>query len=616
MSFTKKKTLDESLKIIRALVQVCCKKGGHICQRLSKMFDEADYLGIIDYQFDYHSLPIDRDDVLYARQIQALLSKQDFLDLGVDKEAAAIDKFLHSEELCRETNRRFRTDAPTSVGVRAVLHYSRRKVAEILGDVPDISELHFCFGPGTNTSTSMGDANSRIKLSSSLECGQNMEPFARAFLNECPNWLQAHVNKTRDLRDLYGFSDEDSIMIRVAHGVLRIVAKTCKIGRAIIQETIINGFYQKGIGLKIRELLLTNAGLDLRDQQPNQRFAQKGSEFGEIATLDLVGASDTVAYGYVLDQLPLPWFQFLEIGRTPTVIVNGKEVELQKFSSMGNAYTFELESLLFYCLAYGVCEHLHLDQNLVRSYGDDIIVPTAAVPLMKEVLSYCGFELNREKSYWDGPFRESCGADYLFGTDIRPFYLKSIMSERILYLMHNWFVRHCEWELAATVLSFVRLDEALWGPDGYGDGHLVGHYTLRTSRKLLRLGYSGGVFDTYTAKKKHNYTAYFGDWVYPSYSIYARFGVSENEYELDEDGLIVSESTDKITQCVIPSKDVDPNTVRGLTGYKKISIYTLATTIFGRVSQSDWLNAPRCAPSQEVVAFKRNRTLRRRATSN
>jgi len=593
MSFTKKKSVQGSLEIIGTLVQVCCNKGGHICSKLKKLFDQGDYLGIIDYQFDYHNLPLDSNDILYARQIQGLFSKQDFLNLGIDKEEVAFLKFLQSEEQCRETNRRFRIGAPAYAGVEEVLYLSRRKIASILGDVPDISELTFKFGPGTNTSTSMEEANPRIKLSSSLECSMNFAPFARAFLSEFPNWEAAHqvqscLEDRKMFNDITFSLEEYWPVISVSKGQLCFVPKTCKTKRVIVKETILNGFYQKGVGSYIRQCLAEH-GLDLRDQQKNRDLARKGSESDRIATIDLSAASDTIAYGFVLDQLPPEWFHFLEIGRTEAVTYKKKDltIELQKFSSMGNAYTFELESLLFYSLACSVCEHLHIDSKDVRSYGDDIIIPVTAVPLMTEVISYCGFTINLEKSYWSGPFRESCGADYLYGFDIRPFYLKEQISERVLYLMHNWFVRHCENELADAVLSFVRHDEALWGPDGYGDGHLVGNHKLRTSRTLIRNGYGGGVFDTYTTKKRHNKRRYFGDWVYPCYSIYARFGNSD-EYELGFcDGLVTWDKADSITGTVIPSTSVDPDATRGLTGYKKISIYTLATSIFGRVNQSD-----------------------------
>jgi len=166
---------------------------------------------------------------------------------------------------------------------------------------------------------------------------------------------------------------------------------------------------------------------------------------------------------------------------------------------MGNAYTFELESILFYSLSIGVCKTLGLTTESVSVYGDDIIVPTTAFDLLSSTLEFCGFSVNSEKSYSVGPFRESCGADWFCGMDVRPFYLRKQISDRTLMVMHNFFVRHGEWQLAKVVKTFIKPHNRIYGPDGYGDGHLIGSYTLRRSRKLRRCGYEGGFFDTFFA---------------------------------------------------------------------------------------------------------------------
>jgi len=559
MCYLKRKSLKDSIKILGAIVQECAKLGGPLTDQLFQLFLKKDYIGIARFEFHYE-LPYTTDDFIYARQIQALFSKQDFLDFGIDTEQVAFDKFIASEIKCRETNRRFRINAPGKPGVYEVLHLARRKIADILRDVPDLSDLTFKFGPGTNTSTKVNETNPRIKLSSSLECCANFAPFARAFLEEFPLWNLAT-------------SEQE---VKISNGRLTFVPKTSLTKRTINIEPILTGLFQKGVGSYLKSLLKFE-GLDLSDQEPNRYAAYLGSKNGEIATLDLSAASDTISYGLVLDLLPPEWFQFLEIARTSVTEYGDVELQLQKFSSMGNAYTFELESLIFYSLAHSVCTFLSLDTKYVRSFGDDIIVPTPAVALLVDVLNFCGFTVNTEKSFSEGRFRESCGADYLDGIDIRPFYLKEQINERILYLMHNWFVRNLEFKLAEVVLSFVNMDMILWGPDGYGDGHLVGEFSLRTSRKLQRSGFGGGVFDTYTLKKRFNKRLFKNDWVFPSYSIYVRHDVKsgdERDSYLDRTFPIESVAT-------------DPDVVRGSRGYAKMSIYTLASSIFGRYKSQD-----------------------------
>lgn len=555
MIFIKKKSANDSMKIIQALTLKCMELGGSVSHTIGKLVMDRDWVSVMSYEFDYDV--IDRTDAIYARQIQALVSKQDFIDVGVDREKVAYQKFLTSEENCRKTNRRFRISASCEKpGVEAIISIAQRKIADILGPIPDISELKFEFGKGITTSTRIDTSNALSKLSAKLECSQGFLPFAESFLAEFPFWKSCQVDSPKP-----------------ADGKLSFVPKTALTHRSIMVEPLLNALYQKGIGSYLKKRL-RRCGLDLSDQTINQRSARKGSEDDTLSTIDLSSASDHIAYGLVLELLPPIWFQLLEVGRTGVATYKGEKIELQKFSSMGNAYTFELESLIFYALALATAEFSDESTEYVRSYGDDIIIPSSCAPLLIDVLSWCGFEVNSKKSFIQGRFRESCGADYLDGFDIRPFYLKEKISERTLYLMHNWFIRHCEIELANVVKAFIRKDLALYGPDGYGDGHLLGDYELRSSRSHKRRGYCGGFFDTYSLKPKFNYklrseeypgrkeggsTIFLrpGDWVFPMYSVYARMG---------EDS---------------PS---EPFAIRGTRGYQKISIYTLTTRIFSRVT--------------------------------
>jgi hypothetical protein len=60
----------------------------------------------------------------------------------------------------------------------------------------------------------------------------------------------------------------------------------------------------------------------------------------------------------------------------------------------------------------------------VYVYGDDIIVPSEWYHLAVEGLTLSGFAVNDAKSFYRGPFRESCGGDYLNGKDVVPVRLR------------------------------------------------------------------------------------------------------------------------------------------------------------------------------------------------
>jgi hypothetical protein len=81
-------TLDDTVKVIKRLANICKESGGPLSCELNHMVQTEDWASLINYSFDYMR-PTTSDDFLYARQIQALVSKQDFLDIGVDRELVA-----------------------------------------------------------------------------------------------------------------------------------------------------------------------------------------------------------------------------------------------------------------------------------------------------------------------------------------------------------------------------------------------------------------------------------------------------------------------------------------------------------------------------------------------
>jgi hypothetical protein len=109
---------------------------------------------------------------------------------------------------------------------------------------------------------------------------------------------------------------------------------------------------------------------------------------------------------------------------------------------MGNGATFEVESLIFHCLASSCCEILGILPD-VTVYGDDLTVPSSAVPFITEVFEWCGLRLNLGKSFWDTgeelQFRESCGKHFLGGFDVSPFYVDGLLDkvDQVLLLANN-----------------------------------------------------------------------------------------------------------------------------------------------------------------------------------
>jgi hypothetical protein len=149
-------------------------------------------------------------------------------------------------------------------------------------------------------------------------------------------------------------------------------------------------------------------------------LARQGSRDGSFATIDLSMASDTLAHACVVLLLSTPWLNIFEMFRSAAYRAPWGRGVYAKFSSMGNGYTFTLETLIF----AAACRAVGSRQFAV--YGDDIVIETEFVLPLLRLLKYLGFSVNEEKSFVNphSRFRESCGHDYYDGHYVTPFYLR------------------------------------------------------------------------------------------------------------------------------------------------------------------------------------------------
>jgi hypothetical protein len=213
------------------------------------------------------------------------------------------------------------------------------------------------------------------------------------------------------------------------------VRKNALTDRGIGIPPDVNVALQLSGGRMIRTRLY-EAGVNLNDQSINQELALRASLTGASATVDVKSASQSVTCGIVWNllgaqssrELDWRWYALLNALRTPYTMVEGELHENELFSAMGNGYTFELESLVFYSLAWACTHFLQADTSAVNVYGDDIILPVEAYALLVEVFDFCGFRINENKSFHStgqNRFRESCGEHYLNGVSVTPFYIDS-----------------------------------------------------------------------------------------------------------------------------------------------------------------------------------------------
>lgn len=562
-------SVEDSIITITDFALEHARKGGVVGANIADCITRRDWGTLIQWQLQYPE-GCDVTELYHCRQALGFFKKAEFLPLGVDRKAVALEKLLQAELLCRETNEvfhawrsgRFRFRSR----VEAVLHAASNKIANVLGDVPRLSELGLRNGPGATTNVKRLWANARNKFSEPLACSSNMVQRLPEILQQLPHLTDLHASETKlvawEPHDVQWLTtdDEDALQeyddmcedeklrraeingsgavtpsydvvdlvqtvpVEIHPGRLSFVPKDAGADRTVITQPMLATLVQLAVGdHMVRKL--HRVGIDLTDQTVNQQLAKFGSLTGALATLDLSSASDTIAIELVASLLPVDWFCFLSEFRVGDVDIPGAGVtRMQQFSSMGNGYTFPLETLIFWALTSACCEA----GEIVSVYGDDIICPTERCALVQEVLVACGFKINTKKSYVEGPFRESCGTDWYAGFDIRPYHQKQVVSGQTLFVLHNYYYRTFQHQMCERVRSYIPTELLLFGPDGYGDGHLLGEWSESgrrhdPSEKDGRTrGWSGFLFDTFTTKARKDIRPRKGDYVAKLYTIYRR----------------------------------------------------------------------------------------------
>jgi hypothetical protein len=302
------------------------------------------------------------------------------------------------------------------------------------------------------------------------------------------------------------------------------VPKTLKTPRIIAVEPVYMQYMQQGLRRAFEKAVkVSNFGslIDYSSQIPNQEMALQGSLQGSLATLDLSDASDRVSnqlVRYLLHDFPV-LLGAIDATRSRSADVLGHGViRLAKFASMGSALCFPIESLVFATISMMACyEEFKGDlepgspyhrRNFimkyigsVRTYGDDIIVPTRFARAVADKLESYGMKVNHAKSFWTGRFRESCGKEYFQGEDVTYIKAKAVLpsrqqheAERVISIVKTSALRNHLFEYGYW-RTCQKLDQLLEGfipypavgPDSPAIGRLssLGYETQRENRDLF-----------------------------------------------------------------------------------------------------------------------------------
>lgn len=213
----------------------------------------------------------------------------------------------------------------------------------------------------------------------------------------------------------------------------------------------------------------------------DQRFNQEGARLGSISgnwTVDLSAASDRISLRLVerIFRRNLSLLLALHACRTSvlTQSICSKETEsvvLRKFSTMGSACTFPVQSLVFLVLSLGCVlyarnqkpspDRIRALAGEIRIFGDDIVIPEDGGHFLLKLLPWLELKANDAKTHVSGNFRESCGMDVFKGFDVTPSYVLDLADsskpESIVSTVSasNNFFRRGWWHAAEAIQSTV-----------------------------------------------------------------------------------------------------------------------------------------------------------------
>ena len=380
------------------------------------------------------SLPELRAKYLLA----SLLKKYQFPTDSKLRIATATETFHLSERLCNLFNTTGHSELleGDSYGMEILTH-AKRFLVRLLGDrLPGHQALLSSsrHGPGATTDTSKGKVSSYDKYSTwPYSCTEGAHRYARFAIETDTRWFGALQDS---YRKRFGIPKQMPLdmgvfwtaVLKVVDGNrICFVPKSARTERTIAIEPTLNLYLQLGVDGFIRKRL-KRYGVDLDHQEKNQELARLGSMpncSSRFCTIDLSMASDTISTKLCELFLPSQWFSYLMDLRSPSGELGKDRVDYGKISSMGNGYTFALESAIFTAITYAVfkTERMAFDRNEFAVYGDDIIIPGKLYFKMVEALRLSGFRINLDKTFNTGLIRESCGTDWFQGKPVRPVFM-------------------------------------------------------------------------------------------------------------------------------------------------------------------------------------------------
>lgn len=359
------------------------------------------------------------------------------LETGRTKETdnKALDKFLACNTTCEEWSLPNHYDSRTETllgEVRRAVYEFWSKDGEPLVDHPIDCLIKGTIGPGVSIGSEGNSFYAKL-FSSRLTCSDpSLYFWYKYYIKSFPEWSNAENIRIEN----YGSASV------VTSNRLSFVPKNDEISRCICIEPTLNTIFQSGFGKILERRLGERFGISLPKQQLlNRDLARLGSLNDDISTIDLSSASDTISLKMLKWLLPAEFYNWLVRYRSVSTEIKGRgTVPLHMVSTMGNGFTFPLQTMIFACVVVaafrfrGKPDCLSSTKHSWGVNGDDIACPSFITRDVIHLLEVLGFKVNDDKTFVEGPFRESCGHDYFLGSNVRGVYVKTLKTPASRYV--------------------------------------------------------------------------------------------------------------------------------------------------------------------------------------
>jgi hypothetical protein len=327
---------------------------------------------------------------------------------------------------------------------------------EVEGTNYDLSFIRetMTVGPGSAQKAKNTDFASKLFEGPVSTTSEFLIPLYRSALSETGLWAEAELLRSSRFP-----------FVSVKGGKVFFAPKNAEISRTCCTPSNLGLVFQMTIGAFMEQRLGKYFGISLSTQpDKNRELARIGSIDGSFGTIDLVSASDSVSWQLVLKLLEDSFLKrvLMECRDEFAVLPDGSSIALNMTSTMGNGFTFPLQTLIFASAVKAVYEMKGLRPTTVMSqsgdlhpsrvssqsnrtlygvFGDDIVVEKSTYDTVCRMLKKLGFEVNDAKSFNTGDFRESCGEDWFRGRNVRGIYITSLETPQQVYSAINRLLR-------------------------------------------------------------------------------------------------------------------------------------------------------------------------------